>query len=164
MVQFFGIYRGFRGRRINFLSISQKPVIAANRITFGFRGQSDNTAIVDAANISSQGQPLPQALRQEVTNILQNEIKARNIEYATLVGQDKRIIANANSNRAGQTFDPNGLISQVLKNPQQIKTSQIVSWQELQTEKPPLPKDFPQGDALIRYTVTPVFNNCCQYS
>jgi len=133
--------------------------IKIDQMGFGFRGQSDNTAIVDAASIASQRKPLPQTLRKEVTNILKNEITARNIEYATLVGRDKRIIANANSNRAGQIFDPNGLISQVLKNPQQIKTSQVVTSKELQTEKPPLAKDLSSGDALIRYTVTPVFND-----
>ncbi|MGL5793028.1 MAG: HAMP domain-containing protein, partial [Waterburya sp.] len=62
------------------------------------------------------------------------------------------------ANRAGKTFDPNGLISQVLKNPKQIKTSQIISWQELQTEKPPLPKGLSAADILIRYTATPVFS------
>ncbi|MBE9044217.1 HAMP domain-containing protein [Pleurocapsales cyanobacterium LEGE 10410] len=126
---------------------------------FGFRGQSDNVAIVTAATSVAQDQPISPALKQQVTRILQNETEARNIEYATLVDINKRIIANANFNRAGQVFDPNGLVSKVLKNPQQIKTSQIVSWQELNTEKPPLPEGVEQADALIRYTATPVFNN-----
>ncbi|MGL6342983.1 MAG: HAMP domain-containing protein, partial [Waterburya sp.] len=132
--------------------------IKIDQMGFGFRGQSDNSAIVAAANLTAQGQPLSDTARKQVTQILQNEIKARNIEYATLVGKDKKIIANANANRAGKTFDPNGLISQVLKNPKQIKTSQIVSWQELQTEKPPLPKGLSAADSLIRYTATPVFS------
>ncbi|MDJ0573494.1 MAG: methyl-accepting chemotaxis protein [Pleurocapsa sp. MO_192.B19] len=130
-----------------------------DQMGFGFRGQSDNSAIIAAADTVAQGKSVSQAVRQQVTKILQNEIKARNIEYATLVGKDKKIIVNANSNRAGQTFDPNGLISKVLQNPRQIKTSQIVTWQELEAEKPPLPKDFKGADALIRYTATPVFNN-----
>ncbi|MGL4882294.1 MAG: HAMP domain-containing protein, partial [Waterburya sp.] len=132
--------------------------IKIDQMGFGFRGQSDNSAIVAAANSIAQGQPLSDTARKQVTQILQNEIKARNIEYATLVGRDKKIIANANANRVGKTFDPNGLISQVLKNPKQIKTSQIVSWQELQTEKPPLPKGLSAADTLIRYTATPVFS------
>ena len=132
--------------------------IKIDQMGFGFRGQSDNTAIVTAASDVYQKQPLSDTLRKQVTNILQNEIKARNIEYATLIGADKKIIANANANRAGKIYDPDGLVSKVLKNPQQIKTSQIVSWQELNTEKPPLPQNFPQSDSLIRYTVTPVFD------
>ncbi len=133
--------------------------IKIDQMGFGFRGQSDNTAIVNAATIASQGKALSQTQRRQVTDILQNEIKARNIEYATLIGKDKKIIVNANSNRTGEVYNPNGLIDKVLKNPQQIKTSQIVGWQELQKEKPPLPKDFAKSDALIRYTVTPVFNS-----
>ncbi|MGD1918313.1 MAG: methyl-accepting chemotaxis protein [Pleurocapsa sp.] len=133
--------------------------IKIDQMGFGFRGQSDNTAIVTAASNAYQGQPLNETLKKQVTNILQNEIKARNIEYATLIGKDKKIIASANSSRAGKVYDPNGLVSKVLNNPQQIKTSQIVSWKEIQAENPPLPKNFPQSNALIRYTVTPVFDN-----
>lgn len=128
-----------------------------DQMGLGFRGQSDNVGIVSAAESVAQGQGITASLRQQISNILQNEIKARNIEYATLVGKDKKIIINANSNRAGQLFDPNGLVSKVLQNPQQIKTSQIVSWKELSAEKPPLPKGFEGEDALIRYTATPVF-------
>ena len=133
--------------------------IKIDQMGFGFRGQSDNAAIVAAATSVVQGQPISATLKQQVARILQNEIKARNIEYATLVDTNKQIIVNANSDRSGQIFDPNGLISKVLQNPQQIKTSQIVSWQELNAEKPPLPEGIEQTDALIRYTATPVFNN-----
>ena len=132
--------------------------IKIDQMGFGFRGQSDNTAIVAAVETMAQGKPLPETLTTQVKNILQNEIKARQIEYATLVGKDKKIIVNANANRMGKTFDPNGLVSQVLQEGKQIKTSEIVSWQELQTEKPPLPTEIEPADALIRYTATPVFN------
>ena len=133
--------------------------IKIDQMGFGFRGQSDNAAIVTAAETIAQGKALAGALRQQVKTILQNEIKARQIEYATLVGKDKKIIVNANANRTGQVFDPNGLVSQVLKQPQQIKTSQIVPWKELATEKPPLPEGLEPENALIRYTITPVFDN-----
>jgi len=122
--------------------------IKINQMGFGFRGQSDNAAIIEAAR-TSQSSPV-------VLNILQNEIQARTIEYATLVGRDSRIIASANADRQGALFDPNGLVSQVLENPQQIKTTEIVPWEELQRESPPLPEGFSGEDALIRYTVTPV--------
>ncbi|MEM7593878.1 MAG: GAF domain-containing protein, partial [Cyanobacteria bacterium P01_A01_bin.83] len=133
--------------------------VKIDQMGFGFRGQSDNTAIVTAANTVAQNQPLNSTLRQQVFEILQSEIKARNIEYATLVGRDQKIIVNANSNRAGQTFDPNGLVSRVLKEAKQLKSSQIVSWSELKQEQPPLPEGFTEADALIRYTATPVFND-----
>jgi methyl-accepting chemotaxis protein len=97
-------------------------------------------------------------LTKEITKILQNELKARKIEYATLVGKDKRVLVSANANRMGEVFNPNGLVSKVLKNPQQIKTSEIVTGQELAREKVSLPVGLKPEEALIRYTATPVFD------
>ncbi len=130
--------------------------IKVNQMGFGFRGQSDNAAIVAAAVARSASKPLTPELQEQVKNILQNEIKARNIEYATLVGKDRRIIVNANANRTGEIFDPNNLVSEVFKKPEQIKASSVVSWNDLAKESVPLPQDFVKQDALIRYTVTPV--------
>jgi twitching motility protein PilJ len=130
--------------------------IKVNQMGFGFRGQSDNVAIVAAAIAQSSGKPLTPELQEQVKQILQNEIKARNIEYATLVGKDRRIIVNANANRTGETFDPDNLVSEVFKKPEQIKASGIVSRDDLAKESPPLPEGFEKQDALIRYTVTPV--------
>ncbi|WOD37655.1 GAF domain-containing protein [Nodosilinea sp. E11] len=130
--------------------------IKIDQMGFGFRGQSDNRAIVDAAVAYARGETVAPGSIATVQQILENEIKARNIEYATLVGNDLKIIANANRDRQGQQFDPNGLVGTVLKNPRQIKASAIVSWNELRNEAPPLPPGFADQDALIRYTVTPV--------
>ncbi|MEB3212642.1 MAG: methyl-accepting chemotaxis protein [Leptolyngbyaceae bacterium] len=124
--------------------------IKINQMGFGFRGQSDNAAIIESAQTGT-----PSALTFQ---ILRNEITARNIEYATLVDRQARIIASANANRRGEVFDPAGLVTQVFANPEQIKTTEIVTWEELQKENPPLPEGFANQDALIRYTVTPVRN------
>lgn len=132
--------------------------IKINQMGFGFRGQSDNTAVIEAALDHSQGRPVPADIKAQVIRSLKNEIKARTIEYATLVGKDKRIIASANANREGQLFDPDKLVSQVLANPQQLKASGVVPWRELKAEGSPLPLGFSGQDALIRYTATPVFN------
>jgi twitching motility protein PilJ len=131
--------------------------IKINQMGFGFRGQSDNKAIIEAAQAYASSKALPEPLRNQVKGILQQEIKARTIEYATLVGTDGRIIVSANADRAGEAFDPNGLVSAVLANPEQIKTSEIVAWEDLQREAPPLPPGIEGKDALVRYTVTPVF-------
>lgn len=130
--------------------------IKVNQMGFGFRGQSDNAAIVAAAMAHTAGKPLTLELQTQVKTILQNEIKARNIEYATLVGSNRRIIVNANANRTGEIFDPNNLVSEVLKKTEQIKASGIVSWEELSKESSPLPRNLEKQDALIRYTATPV--------
>jgi len=130
--------------------------IKVNQMGFGFRGQSDNVAIIAAAKTRAEGKPLPPELERQVKQILLNEVKARKIEYATLVGVDRRIIVNANERRTGDLFDPNRLVSEVIKKPEQIKTSEIVKWNDLSREAPTLPTSFSQQDALIRYTGTPV--------
>lgn len=130
--------------------------IKINQMGTGFRGQSENSAIIQAARAYSESQSVPSGLRQQVRDILTNEVEARDIEYATLVGTDLRVIANANADRTGEKFDPQGLVGTVLANPRQIKTSETVSWAELENEVPSLPKEFNNQDALIRYVITPV--------
>ncbi|NJM72722.1 MAG: GAF domain-containing protein [Scytonema sp. RU_4_4] len=123
---------------------------------FGFRGQSDNLSIIRSAVLYASGQPLSPNIKTEVKQILENEIKARKIEYATLVGKDFKIIVNANANREGEVFNPDNLVSEVFSYPRQIKATRLVNWSELSKESPPLPKSFSKQDALIRYTITPV--------
>ena len=130
--------------------------VKVDQMGYGFRGQSDNLAIIDAAKAHAAGQPLSTSTAEAVKQILQNEVSARNIEYATLVGQDLRIIANANANRTGERFDPEGLVGTMMAHPRQIKASAIVSWAELEKEAPTLPEGFSNQNALMRYTVTPV--------
>lgn len=132
--------------------------IKLNQMGFGFRGQSDNTAIIEA---TARGQSNP-----VVRDILIKETKARIIEYATLVWVDRRIIENAHEPRYSEIFDPNGLVSKVLKQGQQIKTTEFLPLVELTKEYPEaaevIRKRLPanigpekQG-SLVRYTFTPV--------
>jgi twitching motility protein PilJ len=132
--------------------------IKINQMGFGSRGQSDNLAIINAAKAAEQNQKPTADLQQQVKQILRNEVVARKMEYATLVSKDLKIIVNANADRTGQEFNPNNLVSQVLKNPQQLKASAIVPRDELAKEAPPLPAEFKNqaGEALIRYVITPV--------
>ncbi len=130
--------------------------IKVNQMGFGFRGQSDNAAIIKAARFYNSGESLSQALKTDLKQILANEVKARNIEYATLVGKDYKIIANANADRQGEVFNPDNLVSEVFDFPKQLKASRIVKWSEISRESPPLPTGLNNQDALVRYTVTPV--------
>ena len=130
--------------------------IKVNQMGLGFRGQSDNQALIRATKFHNSGRLLNLSSQSEVKQILRNEVKARQIEYATLVGKDLKIIANANTDRTGEEFNPDNLVSEVLNNSKQIKASRVVSWSELSKEAPPLPTGFRNQGALIRYTVTPV--------
>jgi twitching motility protein PilJ len=130
--------------------------IKIDQMAVGFRGHSDNAAVIAAAIAHSKGKPLTPQLQSQVKQILQNEVEASNIEYATLVGKNRQIIVNANADRTGEKFDPNNLVSAAFKTQKQIKASQIVSWADLVKESPPSLKALAKQDALIRYTVTPV--------
>ncbi|MEL7039034.1 MAG: ATP-binding protein [Cyanobacteria bacterium J06592_8] len=130
--------------------------IKIDQMGFGFRGQSDNAAIIAAAQSHVNQGLLSPTLEQQVRQILQNEIQARNIEYATLVGQDLRIIVSANVDREGEIFNPNNLVREVLATSEQIKTSERLDWLDLIRESPPLPSGMIEQDILIRYTATPV--------
>jgi twitching motility protein PilJ len=130
--------------------------IKINQMGFGFRGLSDNPSIIRTAISHNVGQALNRNSKTEIKKLLENEVKARNIEYATLVGKDLKIIVNANSDRTGEEFNPDNLVKEVLNNGKQLKVNRIVSWSEISKEAPPLPEGFKNQDALIRYTVTPV--------
>ncbi|MGB3188904.1 MAG: histidine kinase dimerization/phosphoacceptor domain -containing protein, partial [Limnoraphis sp.] len=132
--------------------------IKINQMGFGFRGQSDNSAIIEAAQSYANSRTVDLSLKTQVQQILNNEIRSRQIEYATLVGEDLKIIINGNKTRTGQIFNPHNLVREVLNTPRQIKSSEIITRQELLQESPPNinPKQIENG--LIRYTVTPVIS------
>jgi twitching motility protein PilJ len=132
--------------------------IKINQMGFGFRGQADNTAIIQAAIEAAKGNAVSPTRQNQVKSILKNEVTRRTMEYATLVDKNFRILVSANANRQGEVFNPNGLVAEVFQDPKQIKASAIVSADELKKEAPPLPEGFDDPEALIRYTVTPVFD------
>lgn len=130
--------------------------IKINQMGFGFRGQAENAAIVAAARLKAQGKALDKNLQSRVKQILQNELRFRQIEYATLVGKDFKIVVNANKNRSGEVFNPNNLVSKAFQEQKQIKTSEIITSAELDREVPPLYFQGSGKDVLMRLTVTPV--------
>lgn len=132
--------------------------IKIDQMGFGSRGQADNTALINAALTHKEGGTMEPEAAVRVKQILSNEVQARRMEYATLVGADLKIVANANRDQTNEIFDPNGLVSAVLKQGRQVKASEIISWSELQKEGAPLPQGVKQANVLIRYVVTPVFD------
>ncbi len=129
-----------------------------SQMAVGFQAQSENPAIINLAKIPPLGRNGVGylELQDEARQLLQNQLKTLKIEYSTLVGKDLRIVASANAQRQGEIFNPNNLVAEVIGDPRQIKASEIISSAELVREGSPLPPDFGNQDALIRYTVTPV--------
>ncbi|MEM7795018.1 MAG: methyl-accepting chemotaxis protein, partial [Cyanobacteria bacterium P01_C01_bin.118] len=132
--------------------------IKVNQMGFGFRGQSENTAIINLAEqVAQNSNEVSSGDRSTVRDILQGEIDARDIEYATLISPNGKVIVNAQTARTGEDLDPDGLVSRVVSGKQQIKTNALVERSELQRQGVELATD---GDkALIRYVATPVFSN-----
>jgi twitching motility protein PilJ/methyl-accepting chemotaxis protein PixJ len=137
------------------ISTESNYKIKINQMAFGFRGQAENAAIINLAQAYQEGKPLDPNLRNRVKQILNNEVKARQIEYATLVGKNLKIIANAARERTGETFNPNNLVALALQKKEQINSSEILSRSELLKELSS--SAIPKGqDGLIRYTITPI--------
>jgi twitching motility protein PilJ len=121
-----------------------------DQMGFGSRGQADNATIIAAAKGDT-------ANLAQIQQILQNELQARKIEYATLVGLDKAVIINANNSRKGDKFDPNNLVSEVLAQGKQIKASVLIDRAEIGREGfPSTIDDRTDGRALVRFVVTPI--------
>ncbi|WP_243033360.1 hypothetical protein, partial [Vibrio cincinnatiensis] len=53
--------------------------IKIDQMSFGFRGQPDNLAIIQAARLYSERQPIPAPLAAQVRDILKNETASRDI-------------------------------------------------------------------------------------
>lgn len=130
--------------------------IKVDQMGFGFRGQSDNSAIVQAAKDRALQKPIDPQLIAEVEQILKNEIQARKIEYATLVGKDLRIISSADKRQKETPFNPNNLVRKTLEVNRQIKTSESLSKAEILNEFRDFHPEHLEPNLLIRYTLTPV--------
>ncbi|ELS02993.1 methyl-accepting chemotaxis protein [Xenococcus sp. PCC 7305] len=131
--------------------------IKINQMGFGFAGQADNKILIDAA---TNKQPSSAAKL-----VLIRETWKRQIEFATLVDENAKIISNAGLARYGEKFDPQGLVTQALKNDRQIKSTEVISYQDLFAESPRFAElilkekqstTSKEDILLVRYTVTPV--------
>ncbi|GBF81978.1 methyl-accepting chemotaxis protein [Aphanothece sacrum] len=120
-----------------------------------FASLAENPTIIKATLNDVKGQVSNGTEKQEVQIILDNEVEIRNLEYATLVGKDLRIIATGKTdedkqsqqNIPGQIFNPSNLVSQALQTKQQIQTTEL----RIDTVKKQKPKN-----TLISYTITPI--------
>ena len=122
-----------------------------DQMGFGFRGQADNTAIINAA-VTGKG-------NETVDEILRNEIQKRKIEFATLVNPQAQVIEDAGSLSVGEVYNPSNLVTEAIENGEQIKITEIITANTLKAENPPNLDRFDlesKDNFLIRYTVTPV--------
>ncbi|MFB2768126.1 methyl-accepting chemotaxis protein [Pelatocladus sp. BLCC-F211] len=127
-----------------------------NQMSIGLQSQSEHTALLTAVNLHNSGKSLDQKWQSVIKQILKNKTQTLKVEYATLVGKDLKIIANANAERQGEYFNPSNLVKEVLLNSQSIKATRIITWSEVSREAVTLPNNLGKKDTLIRYLVTPI--------
>lgn len=125
-------------------------------ISSGFRGKADNIAIIETANSYKNEGKIQPELKNTARTILNNEIKARGIEYATLVGLNGRIIVNANQDRFGQSFILENLVSRVIKSRETLETNVIIPQKEIIAENPRFAEKIEGENVLMNITLTPV--------
>ena len=82
---------------------------------------------------------------------LQALTREAQLDYAALVSPDLRVRVAANVD-PGQTFDPDGLVSEVLNAPRQIRATVVQDPAELPTEL------GQSGEVLMRYVVSPLID------
>lgn len=137
----------------------------------GFRAMEGESLIKDfAAN------PNP-ANAVTVQTRLVAEVNNRQIEFATLLDKDFRILVNSNRNRTGEVWNPSGVLTQLKAayalstSTYQIKVAATLSYAELIAEMPPLFLEradigspalvnkhpyLTYGESLVRYVATVV--------
>ncbi len=97
-------------------------------------------------------------LRRQTRNDLQAEMRTGQLEYATLVGPDLKVIVSGNGDRRGSLFDPDNLVSNALRQGQGQAAVSLVPVSELQQLDIPVPENA--GEAvLVRYQITPIFSD-----
>ncbi len=136
--------------------------IKIDQIALSSQSHAENQLFIDGAN-SKQLSP---ELRTKLRTTLFREIWKYDVEFATLVDKDHKILATANLPRSGIEFDPNGLVTLALNSKEQIQATELISYDQLAAESPRfaelrtrdlgLNPATDKPDFLIRYIVTPV--------
>lgn len=97
-------------------------------------------------------------LRRQTRNDLQAEMRTGQLEYATLVGPDLKVIVSGSGDRRGSLFDPDNLVSNALQQGQRQAATSLVPVSELQQLDIPVPENASEA-VLVRYQIAPIFSD-----
>ncbi len=124
----------------------------------GFQSQANNPAVIATSQRYTQPRTISALELGEVKQALQGIALDQQLEYVTMVDENREIVMDAHTDRLRETFDPEGLVTEVLAFPRQVRATAIVNRADLEASNPPsLPPDLGE-QALIRYVVTPVID------
>ncbi len=127
-----------------------------SEIETNFKGLKDNSDIIKLVKDYRNTLKIDPNLKTKVKKILIDDVSLKQIEYATIVGLDNKIIVNANQDRTGEVFNPNNLVEDVLSFPRSVKTNAIIPRSEIEQEKPPLNSPLKEENVLMNLIINPI--------
>ncbi|NJK65432.1 MAG: PAS domain-containing protein [Microcoleus sp. CSU_2_2] len=122
---------------------------------FSMQNSSDSKSIAQTAIAYNRGEKISD-LRKYVKQIFDSHVKTGQIDSATLVGKNGKIIVSVNPNQQGKTFNLKKIVDRVLAKNKQVTTSEIIAKSELQKQLLSVPPGLTDPKVLIRYTAIPI--------
>ncbi len=119
-------------------------------------GASSDGTLLEAAEDFSAFDELDEGLKQAARAALQTRLELNQLEYAALVNLEFRVIAHSTSDRSGEIFNPNNLVSSALRQSQPKSAISLQTITDLQQLGIPVPGSVEEA-ALVQYAVTPIF-------
>lgn len=145
-------------RRQLFEQANSELLATAKNLTGAAAGEpllTDNVLIEAAEYYADAGQ-VDQGLSADAQGVLKSALLAGDLEYVSLIGTNTRVVASGGSDRQGDLFNPDNLVSAALKTGQPASAISLVPLSELQQLGIGIPENTDEA-ALVRFGVTPVF-------
>ncbi|MEO1446081.1 MAG: hypothetical protein AAFV46_07570, partial [Cyanobacteria bacterium J06635_11] len=118
-------------------------------------------SLVEAAQDYAENGQAGGASVQAAQRSLRGELNAMQLEYVTLLGTDMRVIASGGSDRTGDLFNPDNLVSSALRQGTPKQATVLLSVAELNQLGVITPPNADEA-ALLKYSVTPLFSGGAQ--
>ncbi|MGB3298443.1 MAG: methyl-accepting chemotaxis protein [Phormidesmis sp.] len=113
-------------------------------------------ALVEVADYYADTEQVDEELAAAAKDTLRSALLAGDLEYASLLGTDSRVIASGGGDRQGNLFNPDDLVSAALKTGQPTTALSLVTLSDLQQLGIEAPENTDEA-ALVRFGITPVF-------
>jgi len=97
-----------------------------------------------------------EAITNEAQQVLQTTLQAGQLEYVSLIGPDRRVIASGGAERQGNLFNPDDLVSAALSAGEPMSATSLVTLGDLQ-QLGITPSASVDEAALVNFSVAPIF-------
>ncbi|MGC1308092.1 MAG: GAF domain-containing protein [Phormidesmis sp.] len=113
--------------------------------------------VLEAAERYAAGGELGKRFTEDVRETLRLEMGAAQLEYVTLVGTDNRVIASGGTDRSGDMFNPDNIVSSALRQGQQKAAISLLPLSDLSLLGIDVPANADES-ALVRFVATPILS------